>query len=130
MPLAIFKTCQQLFWSEVFAPRPISSNEYGTYSNRTARNELPVVLAYALGCHSRVGWRISSGLFHWIVFPLSPCTAVVDVDSGVRLLADGQCEHQRNRTQLHSQSVLPAQDLESHFRSRTVDRLLLLADDV
>ena len=110
MPLAIFKTCQQLFCSEVFGtPDFLKMNAEVIRIERPTTNSR-LFAAYALGCHPRVGRLISSGLFLWTVFPLSACTAVVDADFGVHLLADGQCEHQRGGAQLHSQSVLPVQD--------------------
>src|SRR5713101_1654250 len=129
MALAIFKTCQSTFCSEVLMP-PIFSYECRGYSDRTADNKLPVVRTHPLGCDTSAVRSISSGLFRWIVFPLSACAAVGDADSRVHLFADGQCEHQRGGAQLHSQSVLPLQASESHFWSHTIHRLLLLADDV
>src|SRR5262249_23138743 len=106
------------------------SNELGGYSDRTTDNKLEVVRAYSLGCRPRIDRPIPSGLFPWVVSHLSACAVMGDAYSGVHLLADGQCQHQRGRAQLHSQPVLPFQGAESHFWSNTIHRLLLLADDV
>ena len=83
-----------------------------------------------MGCRASRGGAVLFRVFPRTLLPFSACAAMGDADSGVHLLADDQCEYQRDRAQFYSQPVLPFEGSESSLWNHAIDRVLFFADDV
>src|SRR5262249_55433863 len=105
-------------------------HERRRHSHRTTRDQLADFRTYPLGCAPRRGRPFSPRLLARTLFSISARTAVGDANPWLRLLVDGEREHQRRRPQLHSQPIFPFGDPEPHLWSDPIGRLLFFADDV
>src|ERR1700731_4340210 len=103
-------------------------NDRRCHPGGTPGYKLKAICTHTLGCHPCRGGPFSSRVFPGLVLPLSARPALGDAHSRICLLVERQRKQQWDRTQFHSQPLLPLRITQSSLWSHPVNRMLFFAN--